>query len=533
MQPTKILFPETYLDKFNMPRARSLSSWEARSSEDPTVFAYLMIGKKLYDYQDLTNNVMRNNRYTHIVKGRQLGFTENFAMFCLWGMFFNKEPTGLVKRTWYGFVSKDDASATKLPDKVRDLIYEGDAHIKSLFGIEHYFSSKIGSKNNTEAISLETDFGSSILESFPPTEKAIGNAFSRLFIDEAALLKNPNRRSWYDKVHATLAKSGGSEVISSTSRGYDDFFSELIDPDDKKSEHEGYRLCFPHTISQDPSYLAFVKKEEARMDPITFGQEYCCDFSVTSSKFFDREKVRAAIDAKLSFADWSKHDFICGIDYGIANSYTTLSLATKDKDTGHVVVPYVHRFALGTDNNEVIPFVLGLEKRYHIVKYVVDDSAPGNSVNSQLQRIGKYVELFDFHTAKEPKYSTFRSYMNLGKIKMLDMKELLEEFMDLEQEETDSHRLKIHKTSSGTDDIVASVVMACSPFLIQDIFIYYRDGITNIPTNEDPRVTIMKDLWKNKQKVKDTGYLEETDYGGYNARKDVSETERPYGPIEK
>lgn len=524
MDPTRILFPEVYEKKFDLPKFKSLSTFEARSAEDPTVFAYLMLGKKLYDYQDLTCSVARNNQFTVIVKARQLGFTELFAVYSLWNMWYNKKPVGMAKRTSIGFISKDDSAAGKLPDKIRDLLHEGDKHIYQLFGVKEYFSSQIGDKNNTEVVTISNVFGDSMLSSYPPTQKAIGESFSILIIDEAALLNCPNPKSWYGKISPTTAKTGGSIIISSTPRGHDDFFYPLVDPQDKKSTHTFYRLCFPYSISSDKDYIKAVEVEKTVKDEVDFRQEYCCDFTITSSKFFKQASIEKCINNQIANKDWSRVECVCGVDVGIANSNTVVTLSAVDKETDKITVFYFYRFPLGTDNNVLIPFVINLEKRFKIVKYIVDHSAPANTVNNMLIRMGRHVKLFDFHSEKLPYYSMFRDYMDKGDLQYIDNKDFIKELYELEEEESKTGKIMIHKTSTGFDDMIASAIMSCSQFLKPKSQFRVIKQNENIEGDlNDPKVfkqELFKETIHPTQKrgysgVRESEYIPEASFNGY------------------
>jgi hypothetical protein len=75
---------------------------------------------------------------------------------------------------------------------------------------------------------------------------------------------------------------------------------------------------------------------------------------------------------------------------------------------------------------------------------------------------------------KEKYYCALRNRVNKGELKMIYDNPTEKQMLELIQEETKMGRLDIHKPRRGRDDIIASLVMSCKPFLDvnKDVMVY-------------------------------------------------------------
>ena len=457
---------EGYYSQFVLPDGKFKLSY---ARESPTRFAYFMMGVKPRPHQHhFFQQILAHDRVL-VVKARQLGFTTAVALFVFWAAFFNKFKSGVHKNTKMGVISKEDDAAKKVLLTVRDLVHQGDARMSMLLKgrkewTQTFFSGNFKEPNTTEVLTLRN---LSFIKSFPPTEKVRGNSFDVVFVDEAAFLRCEDPDGFYYKViEPTTVDTNGKIVILSTPNGQSGFFYNLADPLNKSPKHEFKRAFYHYSVSHDEKYLKFVEKQRRIMDIADFEQEYCCSFVSSKSNFFIPQKVDAAIDPVVEQEDWHNFDFVAGIDFGMTNSRTVISLATQKE--GKICVPYIYRFKAEADVNLVVPKLEELRSAgWRIVKIVADDCPQGNAIIKQLEAQGWYVEPFNFRKDKNKYYVSFRSYLNDGLLRLPKHETLISEMHELRQEETKQAKLSIHKPTNGTDDCIDSVVMACSPFLEQ------------------------------------------------------------------
>jgi len=455
---------EDYFSQFALPDGRFKMPF---ARESPTRFSYFMLNTKPRPHQHhFFNNILDTDRLL-VVKARQLGFTTAIAMFALWAAFFNKYKSGVNKNTKIGIISKEDDAAKKVLLQVRDLIRIGDGWMSMLLKgkpswSQTFFSGMLKEPNTTEVITFKNG---SFIKSFPPTSKVRGNSFDIVFVDEAAFLRCEDPNGFYYKViEPTTVDTNGKIIILSTPNGQSGFFYDLADPFNQQSTHDFRRLFYHYSVSHDENYLRFIEKQKRIMDTADFEQEYCCSFNSSKKNFFIPQKVDEAIHPELDQSDWSGYEFVAGIDFGMTNSRTVISLATKKDDK--ICVPYVFRFNASADVNLVVPKLESLKRSgWNIVKVVADDCPQGNAIISQLEKSGWYVEKFNFKRDKNKYYVSFRSFLNDGLIWILKHEILTKEMHELRQEETKQANLRIHKPNAGTDDCIDSVVMACSQYL--------------------------------------------------------------------
>lgn len=453
-----------YFDKFVLPDGKFKVAY-ARA--DPTIFANYMLGFVVREYQDVFFSAILGNQRVVVVKGRQLGFSTCVALFAFWAAWFNKFPSGAEKNTKIGIISKEDDAAKKVLMQVRNMVYMGDSHMSSILKgrndwTTHLFSGDLVEPNNSDTITFKNG---SFIKSYPPTDKVRGNSFDVVFVDEAAFLRCEDPDTFFFTViEPTTVATGGRIVALSTPNGQSGFFFDLVDPFELKENHFYKRLNFPYSINSDVSYNSFILGQKQIMDVSDFEQEYNCNFNASKINFFIPEKVDGAVDDSVAQADYHGFDMVAGVDFGMTDSRTVISLATfKD---GKIVVPKILRFSEKEDVNHVIPYLQALQQEgWNIVTVVADDCPQGDAIIGQMQKQGWPVVPFNFATNKNSYYVSFRSFLNDGIIKIPKNDVLIREMKELRQEETKQAKLAIHKPTNGTDDEVASVIMACSPFL--------------------------------------------------------------------
>ena len=482
----KTEIPEAYKEDFHsrldLSKYNDKGKFKASyAKKDPLVFArYVLginsknVGFEIRPYQGYFIDQVLENKRVALVKSRQIGMSTTLGIFALWLALYNKLPVGLHNSTNIGLISKDDDSSKSLMRKyVKGFLPGADRWMKEVTGgATDFISRRVGKINNTSQIEFDKTVmnkqNGSMINCYPPTEKAVGETLSALFIDEAALLNNPNPKEWLASILPTVS-SNGLVVLSSTPRNASGLFYEAIDPFEKRKIHNYKRLFYPFTINKnDEEYMQRVYNSFRNMDKREFAREYECNFITSGDNFFSPILVDRAMDDRVRDSYDFKGEVVAGIDFGWTDSRTVVTLTWKDPSDDIIKLIHIKRFDSKTVGDSVFNHLEFLENTYNIVSYVVDDCTQGKDFVDKLKKKGKSVIEFDFHTHKGDKISTyikFKSKMNNGFIKFPENRILIREMKELLSEETRIGKPSIHKPRRGSDDIIDSFVMSTFPFL--------------------------------------------------------------------
>lgn len=459
-------YKKKYYEKFILPNNEFK---QHLMSEDPTRFAYFMLGIKLRDYQAYALDQILINKKIAFPKARQIGFSTMVCVLALWAAFFNKYPSGISKNTKIGIISKEDDAAKKLLATIRDLLHQGDRHMSAFLKgkIEQtngLFSRKLVEPNNTEQITFENRC---IIKSYPPTAKVDGNSFDIAIIDEAHKLRCPEPERFYFYTYLpTLADTNGKEVLLSSPNGQGGFFADIVDYADRLPEEQKSHkvIGFHYSICREPNYVAYVEKMKDVMDEREFGEAFELSFMTAETSFFSTEKVDSCKDEKYIETNGLHYECTGGLDYGMTVSRCAIVVSTMIN--GIPVTIYRHRFPSDFDTNALIPFMDNLKERYNIVRWYVDDCPEGYTLNQQMLREGRPVTLFDFKKEKIRCYNAWKRMVNKGEWKVpASFTDLTQEMIELKAEENLYGNLSIFKPKGGYDDLCDATVMSLYPFL--------------------------------------------------------------------
>lgn len=339
------------------------------------------------------------------------------AVIALWAVTYNMIPTGTTKTTNIGIVSKSEDQAKKVMSDIRDLIIIGDNRISQLTGgkVKNFFTNNIkkgGADNRTELT-----FKNGKIICLPPTDKARGYSLSLLMIDEAAFIDDD---VYYKSIEPTVAKTGGSIILTSTPNGQHGFFFDEFDPFGKLDTHTYNRLWFSYEVIKDVDETMFLKLEEKRTMYFNIGkdkefrQEYEADFLTDTSAFFESDMVDKGIDNTLSVKDSYNKPCNMGIDFGMVHSNTVVTISTIDEED-NIILLYQKIYPYG-DDDHLIDDIEALRKRFNIDKIIPDDCLDWNTeilkfdgnkyLPTKLKDIkkGDYVLSYNFNNEKyEPK----------------------------------------------------------------------------------------------------------------------------------
>jgi hypothetical protein len=159
-----------------------------------------------YDYQIRCIEAFKNNRWSIVLAGRQLGKSTIIAIYILWFAIFNTGKHCLV-------ASNKNSNAIEIMNRIKYAYEELPMWLKP--GCIKF-----------NAHSVEFDSGSRI-ESQATTEKTgRGGSFALVMLDELAFVPRRIQEAMWISLAPTIS-TGGSIIVSSTPNGDQDLFATL------------------------------------------------------------------------------------------------------------------------------------------------------------------------------------------------------------------------------------------------------------------------------------------------------------------
>lgn len=526
---------DTYFGYFNLEWLRAKFNDDAIGFRikyarwHPVVFAYFMLGIRLRPYQAFAIDCILSQQKTGFCMARRLGKSTISSLIAFWATFYNRMPKNSIEKfTEIGLISKEDLAAKKLLSNIRDMIRLGDVYMARYFqsGKNKYlyendfFTRNIGTPDNTEQMTWKNG---SVIRSLPPTKKVRQFGFSILFIDEIAFLEPSDAidpMTYYLTVCLpTTADTNGKTVISSTPNGKQNVFYTLFDPDENGTT-DFTRIWFTWKIAngetdEEKRYAQFVSNERLnaeRQGKINlFNQEYDADFTQVKNNFFEFENVESYFSTNLAQQyEWKQSPCSIGFDGGISDCQSVLTVKTKYR--GKIIRLWHKVFPVGYDINALFEPSNddgweNLCKRYDVNWIIPDDCAQLDSHIKLLQRKGYPVFPYSFRNVsdKNKAYYTYRSMLILNKSKetMVSYKdeELRTEMLNL-QEERLIRNWSIHKSPSGSDDMVDSDLYATIPFFDESESSFsFEDPVTMTKQTVAGEITQTFDLTSKRARL--------------------------------
>jgi len=528
--------PSEYLDTYygymDVVAIKKRYNWKAKGfpivracRDHPVTFAYFMLGKTVRPYQAFAIDKILQNPQTALNWARRLGKSTICGLLAFWMTYFNKYPkNSFEKFTVVGIVSKEADASKKILRAIRELIDAGDVHWNKItagqdYNEKYYFSRQLIEPNNSEQITWSNK---SSTHSLPPTKKVKGWGFSYLFIDEISYLapKDEPADSFYSLTcRPTLAECGGKLCIASTPAGRSGLYYELFDPDDK-FDTDFVRLWFNWEIADGDTneeliYRQFVNTERKRLmstgKEAVYRQEFMGDFTVVQSSFYDLEDIEIYFDNNIiSQYEWHKSPCSIGIDFGISNCLTVVTVKTKYR--GKIITLYQRHFPQGFDNNELMngnndDSIPRLVKRYDVQWLVPEESSVSDMFVRWCKREGYPVFPYRFSTgnigSKNSAYHTHRSMLKKGVMVSYPLALLKEEMQTL-QEKQEKINWIISKPPGGTDDCIDSDVFSTIPFFDDDGSGWH--GISNDYSEFEAKVEVKHIDTSSINVRRDTGF---------------------------
>jgi len=164
-----------------------------------------LIPFKMYDFQETTLETFLTNRFTIILKSRQLGMSTLVAGYCAWLMIFNPNKEILV-------IATKQSTAITFILKVKVFLRH----------LPEFLQPKLTS-DNQQSVTIAN--GSTCTASPSSDDAGRSEALSLLVLDEAAFIKNIDLL--WTAAYPTLS-TGGDAIILSTPNGQGNFFHKMF-----------------------------------------------------------------------------------------------------------------------------------------------------------------------------------------------------------------------------------------------------------------------------------------------------------------
>jgi hypothetical protein len=248
-----------------------------RCGKDPAYFfnSYLKIQHPVrglipfntYSFQDECVDTFLDNRFSIILKSRQLGMSTLVAAYSVWLALFQKDKNILVIATKLSvaqnFISKVKIMVKSLPAWL--VLPQIVTNNKQLLEFSHGSSIK--------AIPTSDDAGRS-------------EALSLLIIDEAAFVKNFDEI--WTGIYPTIS-TGGRVVILSTPNGVGGQYYKLYtDAEAGLNEFKSIKLPWDVHPERDE---AWFENTTANLSKRQIAQEYLCDFASSGETFLTDDDI--------------------------------------------------------------------------------------------------------------------------------------------------------------------------------------------------------------------------------------------------
>ncbi len=227
-----------------------------------------IISFDLYQFQKNILEKLILNRFTIILKSRQMGISTLMAAYCTWlACFFNAKEILIL--------ANKGSVASGLIKKCKLILEDIPAWL-------------IPQQLNDNAQSIQLSNYSVISASTTTSDSARSSALSLLIFDEASLVKDHLIKDVWQSARPTLA-TGGSAVILSTPRGIGNFFHTMW-MKAEQGESDGDISFFPiklHWSLHPERDAKWEEQERAAMSNSQFETEYGVSFEKSGNTIIE------------------------------------------------------------------------------------------------------------------------------------------------------------------------------------------------------------------------------------------------------
>ena len=333
----------------------------------------------LYDFQKEALSDFKKNRFSVILKARQLGISTTVAAYVCWMMLFHRDKNVLVVATKLG-------TATNLVKKIKAIHKNLPQWLKI---------SEISIDNRT---SFELSNGSQVKASSTSGDAGRSEALSLLVVDEAAFVDG--MEELWAGLYPTLS-TGGRCIALSTPNGVGNWFHKTYtEAEEGKNDFHTIKLPWDVHPERDQEWF---EKETRNMSRREIAQELECNFNASGETLIHGDDLKKIIDNlcepkhKTGFdrnywiwdepedgrqylltADVARGD---GSDFSVAQIFDVQSMTQVAEYQGKITPDM---FA---------PLLFSMAKEYNDALLVIENNSLGIGVLSRLQDL-EYKNLY-------------------------------------------------------------------------------------------------------------------------------------------
>ena len=351
-----------------------------RCGKDPTYFCnrYAKISHPLrglinfdmYGFQESALRDFKENRFSVILKARQLGISTTVAAYVCWMMLFHRDKNVLVVATKLG-------TAANLVKKIKSIHKHLPAWLKiSDITIDNRNSFELSNGSQVKASSTSGDAGRS-------------EALSLLVIDEAAFVEGIDEL--WAGLYPTLS-TGGRCIALSTPNGVGNWFHKTY-TEAEENKNDFHTIKLPWNIHPERDQ-AWFEKETRNMSRREIAQELECNFNASGDTLVHGDDLKRIIEGTSNPKHqtgfdrnyWIWDEPLAGEDY--------LAVADVARGDGSDF-SVVHVFHVATMNqvaeyqgkltpDQFAPLLFSIASEYNDALLVIENNSLGIGVLSRL-----------------------------------------------------------------------------------------------------------------------------------------------------
>ena len=253
-----------------------------RSGKDPVYFSntyakishpmHGLIPFNMYGFQEEALSSFKNNRFSIILKARQLGISTTVAAYVCWLLLFHRDKNVLVV-------------ATKL-STAANLVKKAKAIYKYLPPWLRIATIAVDNRN-----SFELSNGSQVKASSTSGDAGRSEALSLLVVDEAAIVEG--LEEMWAGLYPTLSTGGGCIALS-TPYGVGNWFHKIyIEAEEGKNDFKPTKLPWNVHPGRDEKWFT---KETRNMSKREIAQELECNFNASGETVVHGDDLKRIIE---------------------------------------------------------------------------------------------------------------------------------------------------------------------------------------------------------------------------------------------
>ncbi len=231
-----------------------------------------LIDFELYDFQKDALIDFKDNRFSVILKARQLGISTTVAAYVCWMMLFHRDKNVLVVATKLG-------TATNLVKKIKAI----HKHLPDWL--------KIASISIDNRTSFELSNGSQVKASSTSGDAGRSEALSLLVVDEAAFVEG--MEELWAGLYPTLS-TGGRCIALSTPNGVGNWFHKTY-TEAEESKNDFHTIKLPWDVHPERDGEWF-EKETRNMSRREIAQELECNFNASGETVIHGDDLKLILD---------------------------------------------------------------------------------------------------------------------------------------------------------------------------------------------------------------------------------------------